>query len=52
MLSDDGSLAYVTTLSDSTVSVVDTKQMQSVGTIDVGTKPNGISHWHRTGGMP
>ncbi|MCK6533182.1 MAG: YncE family protein [Polyangiaceae bacterium] len=52
VLSDDGALAYVTNLAANTVSVVDTAKMQAVATIDVGTKPNGISHWHVSGGMP
>ena len=52
VLSDDGALAYVTNLAANTVSVVDTAKLQSVATIDVGTKPNGISHWHVSGGMP
>ncbi len=52
VLSDDGGLAYVTNLADNSVSVVDTAKMETVTTIAVGTKPNGISHWHRSGGMP
>lgn len=52
VLSDDGALAYVTNLTANTVSVVDTAKLVSVATIDVGTKPNGISHWHVSGGMP
>lgn len=52
VLSDDGALAYVTNLSDDTVSVVDTAKMSKVATVAVGTKPNGISHWHGDGGMP
>ncbi|MBK7580133.1 MAG: hypothetical protein IPI67_08005 [Myxococcales bacterium] len=52
VLSDDGGLAYVTNLSDNSVSVVDTAKMETVATIAVGTKPNGISHWHRNGAMP
>lgn len=52
VLSDDGALAYVTNLSDNSVSVVDTAKMETVATIAVGTKPNGISHWHRNGAMP
>ncbi|MBK7583265.1 MAG: hypothetical protein IPI67_24110 [Myxococcales bacterium] len=52
VLSDDGGLAYVTNVSDDSVSVVDTAKMEAVATIAVGTKPNGISHWHRSGAMP
>lgn len=52
VLSDDGELAYVTNLTDNTVSVVDTAKMETVATVAVGTKPNGISHWHVSGAMP
>ncbi len=52
VVSDDGALAYVTNLADNTVSVVDTAGMKAIATVPVGTKPNGISHWHRSGGMP
>ncbi|MBI3204314.1 MAG: YncE family protein [Myxococcales bacterium] len=52
VVSDDGALAYVTNVADDSVSVVDTAALSVVATISVGTKPNGISHWHRTGGMP
>ncbi len=52
VLSDDGALAYVTNLSANTVSVVDTAKLETIATVGVGTKPNGISHWHVSGGMP
>lgn len=52
VVSDDGALAYVTNLGDDSVSVVDTASLKVVATVPVGTKPNGISHWHRSGGMP
>lgn len=52
VVSDDGALAYVTNVSDDSVSVVDTLAMTAVATIPVGAKPNGISHWHSSGGMP
>ncbi|MBI3201134.1 MAG: YncE family protein [Myxococcales bacterium] len=52
VLSDDGGLAYVTNLAANTVSVVDTTKLETIATVGVGTKPNGISHWHGNGGMP
>ncbi|MBI4952227.1 MAG: YncE family protein [Myxococcales bacterium] len=52
VVSDDGALAYVTNLEDGTVSVVDTAAMTTVATVPVGTRPNGVTHLHATGGMP
>jgi YVTN family beta-propeller protein len=52
VVSDDGALAYVTNVADATVSVVDTAALSTIATIPVGDKPNGISHWHGSGGMP
>lgn len=52
VVSDEGDLAYVTNIADGTVSVVDTERLESIATIPVGDKPNGVSHWHHTGGMP
>lgn len=52
VVSDDGSRAYVTNIADRSVSVVDTDARTVVATIAVGDKPNGIAHWHMTGGMP
>lgn len=50
--SDDGLTAFVTNVADNTVSVVDTTARRAVATIAVGEAPNGISHWHVSGGMP
>ena len=52
VVSDDGSRAYVTNIADRSVSVVDTLGRRVVTTIGVGDRPNGIAHWHVSGGMP
>ena len=52
VVSEDARRAYVTNLLDDTVSVVDTAERAEVAVIPVGHKPNGIAHWHVTGGMP
>ncbi|MCC7537159.1 MAG: hypothetical protein IT379_13135 [Deltaproteobacteria bacterium] len=52
VVSDDGAYAYVTNIVDGTVSVVDTETRSVWATLDVGEAPNGVSHWHVTGGMP
>ena len=52
VVSEDGKLAYVTNVADNTVSVVDTGMLMTMATVPVGTKPNGVSHWHVSGGMP
>lgn len=50
--SEDGTRVFVTNVNDATVSVVDPIARAVVGTVTVGAKPNGISHWHGDGGMP
>lgn len=52
VLSEDGQTAFVTNTSDDTVSMVDLAARRAVATIAVGDAPNGIAHWHVTGGMP
>jgi len=52
VVSDDGMTAFVTNVADNTVTVVDTAARRAVATVAVGEAPNGISHWHVTGGMP
>lgn len=52
VVSEDGSLVYVTNTLEDTVSVVDAATRQVTATIPVGDAPNGIAHWHITGGMP
>lgn len=52
VVSEDGARAYVTNIADRSVSVVDTAARRAVATVEVGDKPNGIAHWHMTGGMP
>lgn len=52
VVSDDGALAYVTNIAEASVSMVDTAALSVVATVAVGTKPNGVSHWHGSGGMP
>lgn len=52
MVSEDGAFAYVSNIADRSVSVVDTAARRAVATIEVGDKPNGIAHWHVSGGMP
>ena len=52
VLSEDGQMAFVTNTADDTVSMVDLAARRSVATIPVGNAPNGIAHWHVTGGMP
>lgn len=52
VLSEDGQMAFVTNTADDTVSMVDLAARRSVATIAVGDAPNGIAHWHVTGGMP
>ncbi len=52
VLSDDAQMAFVTNTAEDTVSVVDLAARRSVATISVGDAPNGIAHWHVTGGMP
>ncbi|MBI5514603.1 MAG: hypothetical protein HY909_12585 [Deltaproteobacteria bacterium] len=52
VLSDDGATAFVTNVADDTVSVVDTASRRAVATVAVGRAPNGIAHWHVSGGMP
>lgn len=52
VVSEDGARAYVTNIAERTVSVVDTAERTVVATIGVGDKPNGIAHWHVSGGMP
>lgn len=48
----DGTLAFVSNAADHTVSVVDTKARTVLASIPVGNKPNGISFWDLSGGMP
>lgn len=52
VVSEDGARAFVTNIADRSVSVVDTMERRVVATIEVGDKPNGIAHWHVSGGMP
>jgi len=52
VLSEDGRTAFVTNIADDTVSVVDVAARRTVATVSVGDSPNGIAHWHVTGGMP
>ncbi|MFO0646483.1 MAG: YncE family protein [Polyangiales bacterium] len=52
VVSDDGREAFVTNFADNTVSIVDTATRRAVATVAVGESPNGVAHWHVTGGMP
>ena len=52
VISRDGATAYVTNSSDNTVSIINTATGQVTAEVPVGQKPNGISYWYRTGGMP
>lgn len=52
VVGEDGRFAYVTNQLDDTVSVVDVATRTVVATVAVGTRPNGIAHWHVTGGQP
>jgi YVTN family beta-propeller protein len=52
VVSEDGTRAYVTNIAEATVSIVDTASRAVVSTVPVGASPNGIGHWHVTGGMP
>jgi YVTN family beta-propeller protein len=42
----------VTDVAAGTVSIIDTAARKTVATVPVGTKPNGVSHWHPGGAMP
>ena len=52
VIGHDGKFAFVTNALDNTVSVVNTSSHSVAATIPVGGKPNGISFWDATGGMP
>lgn len=52
VVSEDGAWVYVTNTGEATVSVVDVALGKTIAAIPVGKAPNGISHWHGTGGMP
>lgn len=52
VVSDDGRTAYVSNIAARSVSIVDTAARLVVATVEVGERPNGIAHWHVSGGMP
>lgn len=52
VVSEDGSRAFVTNIAGASVSVVDTLARTVIATVPVGESPNGIAHWHVSGGMP
>ncbi len=52
VVSDDGLTAFVSNIADASVSIIDTQARRVVATVPVGQRPNGIAHWHVTGGMP
>jgi YVTN family beta-propeller protein len=52
IVSDEDDRVYVTNTSAGTVSVVDAAGRRTVATVPVGRAPNGIAHWHVSGGMP
>lgn len=52
VVSEDGTRAYVTNTASNNVSVVSVDDGKVIATVPVGTKPNGVSHFHVSGGMP
>ncbi len=52
VVSEDGRAAYVSNIGAGSVSIVDTAARRVVATVEVGERPNGIAHWHVSGGMP
>jgi len=52
VISKDGKSTYITNSSDNSVSVIEIASNTVKATISVGKKPNGISYWYETGGMP
>jgi YVTN family beta-propeller protein len=52
VVSEDGLTAYVTNIAAHSVSIVDTATRTVISTVQVGERPNGIAHWHVSGGMP
>ena len=52
VVSDDGLTAYVSNIAAGSVSIVDTRARAVLATVTVGARPNGIAHWHVSGGMP